>query len=191
MVVDEGNEYSDDEDLSFIDELVNVNGLAVAEDPENIDPKFNVKQRMTYIRHDPSHAWNAMELVLGMRFEHPEQLKLDLANYGVANGYQLWNYNLGSIVIYKWIAHHYAKHIILDPFDGVPSSPARRPPFRARMGSSPNCTLKPSNNFEWRKAVFEMVASMGICHAKAPNPSRLSKTWQSLKHPKVFDPIEA
>ncbi|GKD10622.1 hypothetical protein Tco_1190307 [Tanacetum coccineum] len=90
MVVDEGNEYSDDEDLSFIDELVNVNGLAVAEDPENIDPKFNVKQRMTYIRHDPSHAWNAMELVLGMRFEHPEQLKLDLANYGVANGYQLW-----------------------------------------------------------------------------------------------------
>ncbi|GKA05276.1 hypothetical protein Tco_0684396 [Tanacetum coccineum] len=25
---------------------------------------------------------------------------------------------------------------------------------------------------------------MGIRHAKAPNPSRLSKTWQSLKHPK-------
>ncbi|GJX45743.1 hypothetical protein Tco_0262419, partial [Tanacetum coccineum] len=26
----------------------------------------------------------------GMRYEHPEQLKLALANYGVANGYQLW-----------------------------------------------------------------------------------------------------
>ncbi|GJV79490.1 hypothetical protein Tco_1515360 [Tanacetum coccineum] len=68
--------------------------------------------------------------------------------------------------------------------DDVPSSPAQRPPLRARMGSSPNCTLKPSNSFEWRKTIFEMVANMGIRHAKAPNPSRLSKTWQSLKHPK-------
>ena len=25
-----------------------------------------------------------------MRYEHPEQLKIALANYGVANGYQLW-----------------------------------------------------------------------------------------------------
>ncbi|GJR12129.1 calcium/proton exchanger [Tanacetum coccineum] len=88
MVVDEGNESSDAYYSSFIDEPVNVNGLAVAEDPENIDPKFNVKQRMTYIRHDPSYSRNAMEPVLGMRFEHPEQLKLILANYGVANGYQ-------------------------------------------------------------------------------------------------------
>ncbi|GKA71273.1 hypothetical protein Tco_0777412 [Tanacetum coccineum] len=35
------------------------------------------------------------------------------------------------------------------------------------MGSSPNCTLKPSNRFEWRKTVFETVTSMGIRHAKA------------------------
>ncbi|GJS16432.1 hypothetical protein Tco_0410904 [Tanacetum coccineum] len=28
--------------------------------------------------------------ILGMRFDHPEQLKLALANYGVAGGYQLW-----------------------------------------------------------------------------------------------------
>ncbi|GJX88869.1 reverse transcriptase domain-containing protein [Tanacetum coccineum] len=52
------------------------------------------------------------------------------------------------------------------------------------MRSSPNCTLKPSNSFEWRKTIFETVTSIGICHAKAPNPSRLSKTWKSLKHPK-------
>ncbi|GJT82775.1 hypothetical protein Tco_1057117 [Tanacetum coccineum] len=32
--------------------------------------------------------------------------------------------------------------------DDVPSSLSRRPPFRARMGSSPNCTLEPSNSFE-------------------------------------------
>lgn len=28
--------------------------------------------------------------VLGMRYEHPGQLKLALASYGVSNGYQLW-----------------------------------------------------------------------------------------------------
>ncbi|GKC57903.1 hypothetical protein Tco_1085501 [Tanacetum coccineum] len=55
--------------------------------------------------------------------------------------------------------------------DDVASSPAQRPPFRAQIGSSPNCTLKPSNSFEWCKTVFEMVTSIGICHAKAPNPS--------------------
>ncbi|GKE16026.1 hypothetical protein Tco_1423603 [Tanacetum coccineum] len=31
-----------------------------------------------------------MTPVLGMRYEHPEQLKQALANYEVANGYQLW-----------------------------------------------------------------------------------------------------
>ncbi|GJW42084.1 hypothetical protein Tco_0070883 [Tanacetum coccineum] len=40
------------------------------------------------------------------------------------------------------------------------------------MGSSRNCTLKPLNSFKRRKTVFEMVTSMGILHAKAPNPSR-------------------
>nr|GEZ12169.1 putative reverse transcriptase domain-containing protein [Tanacetum cinerariifolium] len=68
--------------------------------------------------------------------------------------------------------------------DDVPSSQARRPPLRVRMRSSPNCTLKPSNNFEWHKTVLEMVTRMGIRHAKGSNPSRLSKIWQSLKHPK-------
>ncbi|GJV48246.1 hypothetical protein Tco_1438458 [Tanacetum coccineum] len=61
--------------------------------------------------------------------------------------------------------------------DDVPSSMAWRHPLRARMGSSPNCTLKLLNSFKWRKTVFEMVTSMGIRHAKAPNPSR----WQGLK----------
>nr|GEU62703.1 hypothetical protein [Tanacetum cinerariifolium] len=31
-----------------------------------------------------------MTRVLGMKYEHPEQLKQSLANYRVANGYQLW-----------------------------------------------------------------------------------------------------
>ncbi|GKD31794.1 hypothetical protein Tco_1242572 [Tanacetum coccineum] len=31
-----------------------------------------------------------MQPILGMRYDHPEQLKLALANYRVAGGYQLW-----------------------------------------------------------------------------------------------------
>ncbi|GKB91178.1 hypothetical protein Tco_0963450 [Tanacetum coccineum] len=56
-------------------------------------------------------------------------------------------------------------------------------PFELEWDLLP-CNLKPSNSFEWRKTVFEMITSIGIRHAKAPNPSRLSKTWKSLKHPK-------
>ncbi|GKE61012.1 hypothetical protein Tco_1511379 [Tanacetum coccineum] len=64
MAVDEGNESSDaycssdDEDLSYVDFHTEVD--------DNVD-------------------WNKMEPVIGMRFDHPQQLKLCLANYGVAN----------------------------------------------------------------------------------------------------------
>ncbi|GKE01719.1 zinc finger, PMZ-type containing protein [Tanacetum coccineum] len=63
MVHNEDNESSDDEELSFVD--------FHTEADNNVD-------------------WKKMELVLGMRFEHPEQLKLCLANYGIANDYQFW-----------------------------------------------------------------------------------------------------
>ena len=59
-------------------------------DPDNIDPKYRAKPGIIYPRHDPTQQWDKMEPVLGMRFETNEQLKLALANYGVANGYQLW-----------------------------------------------------------------------------------------------------
>ncbi|GKA97931.1 hypothetical protein Tco_0825825, partial [Tanacetum coccineum] len=74
---------------SFIDEPVNANVERVVEDTESINPEFNVKQGMTYLRHDLTQDWNKMKPVLGMRFEHPEQLKFCLASYGVANEYQL------------------------------------------------------------------------------------------------------
>ncbi|GJT43974.1 RNA-directed DNA polymerase, eukaryota, reverse transcriptase zinc-binding domain protein [Tanacetum coccineum] len=64
----------------FIDESMNANVERVVEDIKSIDPEFNVKQGMTYLRHNPTQDWNKMEPVLGMRFEHPEQLKLCLAN---------------------------------------------------------------------------------------------------------------
>ncbi|GJX10122.1 hypothetical protein Tco_0199981 [Tanacetum coccineum] len=69
----------------FIDEPVNANVERVVEDTECIDPEFNVKQGMTYLRHDPTQDWNKIESILGMRFEHPKQLILCLANYEVTN----------------------------------------------------------------------------------------------------------
>ncbi|PWA80923.1 calcium/proton exchanger [Artemisia annua] len=74
----------------FIDEPVNELTKEVINDPDNIDPKYRAKSGIIYPRHDPSQQWDKMEPVLGMRFESNEQLKLALANYGVANGYQLW-----------------------------------------------------------------------------------------------------
>ncbi|GJS17730.1 hypothetical protein Tco_0412202 [Tanacetum coccineum] len=59
-------------------------------DAASIDPLFKVKRGVSYPKHDPTISWNEMQPVLGMRYEHPEQLKLALAKYGVANGYQLW-----------------------------------------------------------------------------------------------------
>ncbi|CAI9296335.1 unnamed protein product [Lactuca saligna] len=39
--------------------------------------------------HNPRIPWNMMEPHLGEKYEIPEQLKLCLTNYAVANGYQL------------------------------------------------------------------------------------------------------
>ncbi|GKC64614.1 hypothetical protein Tco_1097212 [Tanacetum coccineum] len=53
--------------LNVVDEPVFANDETVVEDSENIDPKFNVKSGVTYIRHDPNQNWKKMEPVLGMR----------------------------------------------------------------------------------------------------------------------------
>nr|GEY26789.1 zinc finger, PMZ-type [Tanacetum cinerariifolium]GEY32788.1 zinc finger, PMZ-type [Tanacetum cinerariifolium] len=68
--------------LNVLDEPVFENIETVVEDSENIDPKFNVKSGVTYIRHYTNQNWKKMEPVLGMRFDNPEQLKMCLANYG-------------------------------------------------------------------------------------------------------------
>ncbi|GKB15669.1 hypothetical protein Tco_0849592 [Tanacetum coccineum] len=78
--------------INLVDEPVNANVETVVEDTENIDHVFTVKEGINYLTHDPNQDWKKMEPVLGMRFHHPEQLKLCLANYGVANGYPLWFY---------------------------------------------------------------------------------------------------
>ncbi|GJZ07578.1 zinc finger, PMZ-type containing protein [Tanacetum coccineum] len=45
---------------------------------------------MCYPSFDPSTPWDQCKPVVGMKFKNPLQLKNMLANYGVANGYQLW-----------------------------------------------------------------------------------------------------
>ncbi|GJT01967.1 hypothetical protein Tco_0823136 [Tanacetum coccineum] len=86
-MTDDDNESSDaycsrdEEDLNYY-EPVNANVETVVEDTKNIDLVFNVKEGISYLTHDPNQDWKKMKLVLGMRFHHPEQLKLCLANYG-------------------------------------------------------------------------------------------------------------
>ncbi|GJW57066.1 hypothetical protein Tco_0103797 [Tanacetum coccineum] len=68
--------------INLVDEPVNANVETVVEDTKNIDLMFNVKEGISYLTHDPNQDWKKMKHVLGMRFHHPEQLKLCLANYG-------------------------------------------------------------------------------------------------------------
>nr|GEY06199.1 hypothetical protein [Tanacetum cinerariifolium] len=59
-------------------------------DENQIDVVNKVKSGVHYPAFDPDIPWDKMQPILGMRYETPQQLKLALANYGVANGYQLW-----------------------------------------------------------------------------------------------------
>ncbi|GJR44191.1 hypothetical protein Tco_1312294 [Tanacetum coccineum] len=56
----------------------------------SMDDRFKVKEGFSYHVHNPNLPWNEMAQLLGMKFEHPDQLKEYLINYRVANGYQLW-----------------------------------------------------------------------------------------------------
>nr|GEU53585.1 calcium/proton exchanger [Tanacetum cinerariifolium] len=195
-----------EETMADDDEPVFANDETVVEDSENIDPKFNVKFGVTYIRHNPNHNWKKMKLVLGMRdveagrydgydsMKKKKKAKLEKDIIGeneslnvnkvttrsrskidegtskspktpvkgitsgescsespnLANNkkddrkkplcgfrvYASWmstersfqikslklehncfrNYNLGSLATYRWIAHHYAKQLIAEPF---------------------------------------------------------------------------
>nr|GEZ75812.1 60S ribosomal protein L34 [Tanacetum cinerariifolium] len=59
--------------------------LEIDSDDEDVGKQFKLVDGV-----DPKLPWNEMKPTLGLRFEHPEQLKDCLTNYGVANGYQLW-----------------------------------------------------------------------------------------------------
>ena len=76
----------------FINEPIPVNEDLHIEDPgsSSLEPRHQIQRGIAYPRHDPLQPWNEMQSILGMRYDHSEQLKLALANYGVAGGYQLW-----------------------------------------------------------------------------------------------------
>nr|GEZ17284.1 60S ribosomal protein L34 [Tanacetum cinerariifolium] len=64
--------------------------LEIDSDDEDVGKQFKLVDRVIYLAFDPKLPWNKMKPTLGLRFEHPEQLKDCLTNYDVANGYQLW-----------------------------------------------------------------------------------------------------
>ncbi|GJT15983.1 calcium/proton exchanger [Tanacetum coccineum] len=68
---------------------VNEETPQVDPDDNQIDHVYKVKNGVLYPAFDPDIPWDKMEPILGMRFETPQQLKMALANYDVAHGYQL------------------------------------------------------------------------------------------------------
>ncbi|GKF42281.1 hypothetical protein Tco_0125623 [Tanacetum coccineum] len=76
----------------FINEPIPVNEDLHIEDPDSssLEHRHQIQTGIAYPRHDPLQLWNEIQPILGMRFDHPKQLKLALANYRVAGGYQLW-----------------------------------------------------------------------------------------------------
>ncbi|GJR42492.1 hypothetical protein Tco_1310595 [Tanacetum coccineum] len=100
---DDDYHYSDD-DLEEIENLCSARVLfrghvefgvdeetpQVDPDDNQIDPVYKVKKGVVYPAFDPDIPWDKMEPILGMRFKTSHQLKMALANYGVAHGYQLW-----------------------------------------------------------------------------------------------------
>nr|GEX12516.1 hypothetical protein [Tanacetum cinerariifolium] len=57
---------------------------------QSVDLICKVKPGIVYPDHDPDQPWKDMVPILGMKFKDHEEMKMILANYGVANGYQLW-----------------------------------------------------------------------------------------------------
>ncbi|GJT69520.1 hypothetical protein Tco_1028806 [Tanacetum coccineum] len=55
-----------------------------------VDMKYKVKSGISYPTFNPATPWNEQKPILGMKYENPLQLKQSLANYGVANGFQIW-----------------------------------------------------------------------------------------------------
>ncbi|GKC06245.1 hypothetical protein Tco_0997855 [Tanacetum coccineum] len=74
----------------------------VVEQEKYPDPKFKAQTDVQYPSYNPDLPWKEFVPVLGMKFDNPQQLKHALADYGVANGYQLWYYRSdgNSLLVY-------------------------------------------------------------------------------------------
>ncbi|GJY16435.1 hypothetical protein Tco_0386857 [Tanacetum coccineum] len=90
---DDDNYSSDDcQEIDNVDFQTKDNTETPEVDPDDnqIDFVYNVQRVVVYPAFDPDILWDKMEPMLGMRYESPHQLKMALANYGVAYGFQLW-----------------------------------------------------------------------------------------------------
>ncbi|GJY91926.1 hypothetical protein Tco_0507708 [Tanacetum coccineum] len=153
----------------FIDELVPVDQEPIEDlDDANIDPLFKVKRGVSYPKHDPAIPWNEMQLFLGLRYENLEQLKLALANYGVASGYQLWHVQQQQNVVQKKFFDDDSpksdkkSKVVKKPMLGKKGKPAKKAtkpskkvtsvkkgkPVRKSVSFSPNVTTRSNNSRE-------------------------------------------
>nr|GEV62214.1 60S ribosomal protein L34 [Tanacetum cinerariifolium] len=84
----------EDDEVSDVGEMEDISpygtGTFINSDDKGVDTRYTVVDDVLYLEFDLSLPWNEMKPTLGLRFEHPEQLKECLTNYGVSNGYQLW-----------------------------------------------------------------------------------------------------
>ncbi|GJS55501.1 hypothetical protein Tco_0628863 [Tanacetum coccineum] len=69
----------------FINEHIPVNEDLNIEDLDSssLEPRHQIQRGIASPRHDPLQPWNEMQPILGMRYDHLDQLKLPLANYRV------------------------------------------------------------------------------------------------------------
>ncbi|GKB65532.1 60S ribosomal protein L34 [Tanacetum coccineum] len=84
------NDFTDDKSDGGESSQPSAKELEIDSDDEDVDKNFKLVDGVIYPEFDPKLPWNEMKPTLGLRFEHPEQLKECMTNYGVANGYQLW-----------------------------------------------------------------------------------------------------
>ncbi|GJR57477.1 hypothetical protein Tco_1499639 [Tanacetum coccineum] len=85
-----GSQQVGEDDVVIPNIELNYSFLSKLVDDSSVDDKFKVKEGFSYLVHNPNLPWNHMTSLLGMKFEHLDQLNNCLINYEVANEYQLW-----------------------------------------------------------------------------------------------------
>ncbi|GKC15833.1 hypothetical protein Tco_1012615 [Tanacetum coccineum] len=87
-VIKEDKDLSEDSDTEYVD-------FNTEEDDPNNDEivaKYKIRNDVQYPSYNLDTPWKEFQAILGIKFESPKQLKLALADYGVAHGYRLWYY---------------------------------------------------------------------------------------------------
>ncbi|GKE09534.1 hypothetical protein Tco_1413085, partial [Tanacetum coccineum] len=100
QVIKEDKDLSEDSDTEYVDfntegeKNVVLKKLTI-DNPfltKLVVAKYKIRNDVQYPSYNLDTPWKEFQPILGMKFESPKQLKLALADYGVAHGYQLWYY---------------------------------------------------------------------------------------------------